>query len=118
MKYLLLFTLLLTFQKDSKHDYALLIGSWEQKMYKGTPDTGIFTFHADNTMTLEMKNGETGVMLASVKCPYAIDKKQNRLTINFLGEKKIFSVLDLKPGLLKIQLQEEGKEPQTFIRLN
>ena len=117
MKYLLIFTLLLILQKDSKHDYALLIGSWEQKMYKGTPDTGIFTFHTDNTVTLEMKKGGTGEMLASADCPYSIDKKTDMLTIRMFGQDKKMAVLKLEPQMLQLHLQEEGKEPQTFRRI-
>jgi len=94
------------------------MSSWEQKMYKGTPDTGIFTFRTDNTVTLEMKKGDTGEMLAPANCPYSIDKKTDMLTIRMFSQDKKMAVLKLEPQVLQLYLREEGKDPQTFKRID
>jgi hypothetical protein len=118
MKHFLLLFLFLVFHSDSKFDYNLLSGSWRQKTFANTPDTGIFTFSSDSTATLEMRKAESDDLIASVKGQYSIDKEKNKLTITILGKPKTFSVLHLTAEVLTIKNIAENKEEQTFERYN
>ena len=118
MKYSLLLLLLLAFHNDSKFDYNLLVGSWMQKTFANTPDTGIFTFSSDSTATLEMKKAESGDLIASIKGQYSINKGKKTVTITILGRPKTFAILNLQPDVLTIKNITENKEEQTFERFD
>lgn len=117
MKHFLLLLVLLAFHGDAKPDYNLLIGSWMQKQYKGTPDTGIFTFGSDSIVTLEMFKGETEDLLARINGKYSIRKKENTLTLNVLGTPKEFKIVTLKKEVMTIKNITDNKDAQTFERL-
>ena len=118
MKHLVLLFVLFTFQKDTATDYNLLIGSWMQKEFANTTDTGIFSFSKDSIATLEMIKGDTDDMIASVKGSYSINKKQNTLTMTILGRPKTFNILILKKDVMTIKNVTDNKDPQTFERLD
>lgn len=116
MKHLLLLFAFFALQGDNNPDYNLLVGSWMQKSFANTPDTGIFTFNADSTATLEMKKAETGDLIANIKGQYSINKKKSELTITIMGKPKTFRVISLKQDALTIKNEAEGKDQQTFER--
>lgn len=118
MKHFLLLFLFLGFHSDSKFDYDLLVGSWRQKTFANTPDTGIFTFSSDSTATLEMRKAESDDLIASVKGQYSINKQKKALTITILGKPKTFSILKLQSNVLTLKNVAENKEEQTFERYN
>jgi len=116
MKYFLLLFLFLALQNDSETDYNLLIGSWMQKSYNNTTNTGIFTFASDSIVTLEMKEGDSGTMIASAKVKYGLNRKQKTLTISMMGTLKTFTIVNLKPDVLTIKNITDNKPAQTFER--
>jgi|GEM_PF-1109461 len=116
MKYFLLLFLFLALQNDSETDYNLLIGSWMQKSYNNTTNTGIFTFASDSIVTLEMKEGDSGNMIANVKVKYGLNRKQKTLTISMFGTPKTFNIVNLKSDVLTIKNITDNKPAQTFER--
>ncbi|MDR6966260.1 hypothetical protein J2X31_000253 [Flavobacterium arsenatis] len=117
MKHFLLLFVLFAFQKDTAMDYNLLIGSWKQKAFANTANTGIFSFSKDSTATLEMIKGDTGDLIASIKGSYSINKTKNKLTMTIMGRPKTFNILVLKKEVLTIKNITENKDAQTFERL-
>lgn len=118
MKHFFLFLVLFAFQSDTATDYNLLIGSWKQKAIANTADTGIFTFNADSTATLEMRKATTDDLIGSVKGPYSLNKKEGTVQITFMGRPKTFKILKLEPKVLTLKNISENKEPQTFERVD
>jgi len=118
MKHFLLLLVLLAFQNDTATDYNLLVGSWKQKAFANTADTGIFTFNPDSTATLEMRKAGSDEFIGSLEGRYSIDRKQNRLSMNIMGRAKIFSILKLESQVLTLKNISENKDPQTFERLD